>query len=774
MKHKRKRAVSLLVSRAMLSSMILQANAMAQDLSQQISSQIRSEREKVIYGKDDRLNYDDATEKWQKIADSTAAQISTSSLRKYTDANGDTKYELAFESLQDSFIKACSTERFAQENSQGNCSGFLVGPNTLVTAGHCVNSQYQCDSYSWVFDYKVDSTTGAAPTEYTEDQVFKCKRVLNKAYGFFIDDDYAILELDRPVKGRDALKVRTKGAIAEGDEITVVGYPSGLPVKIAGGAKVRTSKAKDFFVANLDTFGGNSGSSVFNTDGTVEGILVRGETDYVDDFVRGCSVVNKCKDDKCRGEDVTRITNIAELVHKKEYFEAASSGKLAKLQEILDLGVNPYYPNDELKTAIMVAAENARSQVVVALAKLSNGPKIDEKNANGESAVSLMEANEDVATMESLIKEIGVEALSINGSNIKAYAVNAKNAYALKALQNAGVEIAELDLLKLYNAIAGSKEMLESVKRLKLDLSNTSIEQTFVKLAAASAKIEDAKLVVEELGMNIDTQTLAGRAQSTMLDVALASNNDELSAYLVAQGASIDKAHEVDGITYNYVNYAANKGMTNTLNAMLDKGADVNSVSAGQTLIFEVMAHGNLAQTQVLVSRGANLMAKNNENKTAITVAAKAGMQVIVDYALLAAISSNNDEQGSEAVLAKAKITGQYADAGNNIPVLNAATKKQMSKTVSAMLDAAVEVDSIDYINGNTPIYEAVANNDQAMVALLLENKASLKVKNFSAQSPIKYAKELGANKEILKTLRKERNRRFFRGLNIFANNDDE
>ncbi len=34
-------------------------------------------------------------------------------------------------------------------------------------------------------------------------------------------------------------------------------------------------------ICNLDTYGGNSGSAVFNKDGTiVEGILVRGARDY--------------------------------------------------------------------------------------------------------------------------------------------------------------------------------------------------------------------------------------------------------------------------------------------------------------------------------------------------------------------------------------------------------------------------------------------------------------------------------------------------------------
>ena len=77
---------------------------------------------------------------------------------------------------------------------------------------------------------------------------------------------------------------------------------------------VRKNVNPIYFSSNLDTFGGNSGSAVFNADtGEVEGILVRGEADYVNDRRRGCKVPNQCSDGGCRGEEVTRITNIKNL-----------------------------------------------------------------------------------------------------------------------------------------------------------------------------------------------------------------------------------------------------------------------------------------------------------------------------------------------------------------------------------------------------------------------------------------------------------------------------
>jgi hypothetical protein len=82
-----------------------------------------------------------------------------------------------------------------------------------------------------------------------------------------------------------------------------------LPTKFADGAAVRNNQPDAFFVANLDTYGGNSGSPVFNSDThEVEGILVRGDADFVQHG--NCQVSLVCPTTGCRGEDCTRIAEI--------------------------------------------------------------------------------------------------------------------------------------------------------------------------------------------------------------------------------------------------------------------------------------------------------------------------------------------------------------------------------------------------------------------------------------------------------------------------------
>ncbi len=263
---------------------------------------------KVIYGDDNRLDvFESPNEAYVTLSRSTAAMIPNTSMRTQADQttiSGPTMVSRGF----------CADERFSHQITAAMCSGFLVGDKYLVTAGHCIKTDFDCSANKWVFDYKVDDAAQSGVT-VASDSVYSCKRIISRSLETLSQDDYAYIELDRVVTDRAPLTFRKTGKINTGDEILVIGHPTGLPTKITDGAKVRALKGK-FFTANLDTYGGNSGSAVFNaTTGVVEGILVRGETDYISDS-RGCRASNICPENGCRGEDVTYITNIKELMNQ--------------------------------------------------------------------------------------------------------------------------------------------------------------------------------------------------------------------------------------------------------------------------------------------------------------------------------------------------------------------------------------------------------------------------------------------------------------------------
>lgn len=263
---------------------------------------------KVIYGEDDRLDvYETSDSRHLELAKSTAAMISVSKVT----IDGD---EATVSGSTLSSRGICATAKFAKQMTAANCSGFLVGEDLLVTAGHCIRSQSDCDNNYWVFDFAVE-VNGESAAKVPSTSVYKCKEIIERDLNRTTSDDFALLRLARKVTDRAPLTVRTEGKVEDKTELVVIGHPTGLPTKVADGAYVRDNNNPVYFQSNLDTFGGNSGSAVFDTKtGMVEGILVRGETDYIYDSTQGCRVPKECSNEGCRGEDVTRITNIKKLM----------------------------------------------------------------------------------------------------------------------------------------------------------------------------------------------------------------------------------------------------------------------------------------------------------------------------------------------------------------------------------------------------------------------------------------------------------------------------
>jgi V8-like Glu-specific endopeptidase len=180
-----------------------------------------------------------------------------------------------------------------------------VAKDVIATAGHCVKSAADLAGLRFVFGFRMKDKA-RANTTFGADDVYEGKEILGRQ---LVGDgpDWALVRLKRAVVGRVPLAVRTSGKIGNRQAVFVIGHPNGLPTKYAPGAKVRDNTDASFFVANLDTYGGNSGSPVFSGSSfKVEGILVRGENDFVSNGT--CNVSLVCPTTGCRGEDVTRAT----------------------------------------------------------------------------------------------------------------------------------------------------------------------------------------------------------------------------------------------------------------------------------------------------------------------------------------------------------------------------------------------------------------------------------------------------------------------------------
>ena len=278
--------------------------------------------DKVIYGDDDRSEI--LNSPYSHLAESIGAMVDLSEI-EVNETYKEFLFE-GFETLKEyRGIKTCDDVRFRRQTRAAKCTGFLIGKRTLITAGHCITKydvklkntrNEKCKNLKWIFNFNhFNSNSGSILVEKTK--VASCHKIIKAQYDYNLD--YAIIELNKEFNG-SKLKLNTSGKTDDIEKaITVIGHPSGLPLKVASGAKIKYANEYNF-TANLDAFQGNSGSPILDENNSVIGILNSGEKDFYFNRDDLCYAENHCEkvDGECNeatfgiavGETATKMSAI--------------------------------------------------------------------------------------------------------------------------------------------------------------------------------------------------------------------------------------------------------------------------------------------------------------------------------------------------------------------------------------------------------------------------------------------------------------------------------
>jgi len=160
----------------------------------------------------------------------------------------------------------CPGEVFASQITPGTCSGFLIGGDRVISAGHCFGTWEQtiaqsnelCPFIDVVLDYEL-AANGSGP-RVPNDRLFGCKRVLSRDLQ---ENDAVQFELDRDT-GRAGLTLDPVTPLVTGGALTAVGHPDGIAKKIVTCMRVRNPNeiagvgGGGLFMFEGDLFHGNS------------------------------------------------------------------------------------------------------------------------------------------------------------------------------------------------------------------------------------------------------------------------------------------------------------------------------------------------------------------------------------------------------------------------------------------------------------------------------------------------------------------------------------
>jgi len=265
-------------------------------------------KDKVIYGEDDRVLVNQVSSDFDSnVLEASRAVLAQLPSWRITKFNED-DFTVETKTLKEG-LNFCSDERFSDLPIVTACSAFLVGPDLLLTAGHCLKDKYDCKKQTWILDYDDvgEFTSNNEVISFKNSQSYTCRELVSHSTSQNLD--FALVRIDRPILDRKPLKIRTDGKISNDESLTIIGHPFGLPKMVSSNGSIRENILPNFFKTNVDAFSGNSGSPAFGLrSGLVEGILIRGEDDFRYDPEDSCNRSLRCLKNECRGESVLRTT----------------------------------------------------------------------------------------------------------------------------------------------------------------------------------------------------------------------------------------------------------------------------------------------------------------------------------------------------------------------------------------------------------------------------------------------------------------------------------
>ena len=526
-----------------------------------------------IFGQDDRVEIKDA-EGFQEFARATAVMIPKSSV------DGNRIYALSLKhQLEFTFnvSKFDENVKFLDQPTAGKCSGFLIAPDVFVTAGHCVQTIGDAQNYIYLFDYTSNLSFNVEENYFVFDpkNAYEAVEVLtselsDKNVEKNNREDYAVIKLDRQ-SNRAPYRFRTSGSVKENTNIYTIGAPTGLPLKFSEKAIVVDEEPKKWFKTSIDAFPGNSGGPVFDQNGFIEGILVRGAVQFANGNYTG---------DYKYDEDCDCVKTV--------YFETVDFTAGCQTHRITEIPgyilVNSIYSN--LKYALENKLEKRFEQW------------------NDYSWIFLSE--------------------NLNGRvRLEDIAIASKNYTALSRILEYTIDDLSNDKKRDYLDIAFAQNDLELLtlfldKNVYADVGKAN--NTLLAKSVKTNTIEFVKTLLS-YDANMEVKDTNG---DTLLDICAAKGYLEMAKLLIANGLKPDNTLLSNSVKTNNIEFVKIL-LNNDVNIAVK---DIN----GNTLLHFCAEKGYSEMAELLIANGLKPNTKNNRRRYPEKTARKNGFKSLGKY----------------------------------------------------------------------------------------------------------------------------------------------
>jgi ankyrin repeat protein len=333
----------------------------------------------------------------------------------------------------------------------------------------------------------------------------------------------------------------------------------------------------------------------------------------------------------------------------------------------------------------------------------------------------------------------------------------------------------------LYQAVAkGDNEQVKSLISQGADINvKNGTGATPLHVAIANGKIETANLLIQK-GADVNTKDIKG---NTPLHAAAVKGDIKTANLLISKGADVNVENKYGltpvsrallsdgggrlmvellvskGAKVSALHLAAHRGDIDKVRSILEKGTNVDvRDKAGHTPLFYAASAGQLHVVEFLISKGADVNAKDNrDGETPLFYAGDAGWKNVVE--LLIAKGADINARGglggsaleSAAWLGRGDVAELLITKGADVNIrddwgyipLHAAACTGLVEIAERLITKGNDINAKTEW-GETPLHSAMWDSQIQMVEFLISKGADVNAQDSAGQTPLHKAAERG------------------------------
>ena len=406
------------------------------------------------------------------------------------------------------------------------------------------------------------------------------------------------------------------------------------------------------------------------------------------------------------------------------------------VQAIIKHGADVNAMNNKSQTALWFACCDGRMDLVKILLNKGADPNISDQNGESSLHAAMYGMCSSETTQELIDHGANVNALNKDGASPLLLACSVAQTDSVKLLLKAKADpnIAYTDGDScLHTAIAADcrKETLQELIKSGADVNYLNTRGRTALLLSCWYRQTDSIMVLLEAGADpaIDDDEGFSCIHAAVDGIC----SKETLQLLIAHGAHID-AKRKDGT--NALLRACATGQSDTVNFLVESGADVNVNKPDGNTCLHVAVNGNCSKEvlEKMVDNGVHINGVNNEGKTALMLACQSAQAVSVGLLLAKGADPN--------------IYDVYGNTSLHAAVFGCYTTEALHKIIThqAYLD-------IQNINGETALLLACLYRQQDMISILLKAGSNTNIRDNYGDTSLHAAVYRNCTKKIIRAI---------------------